>query len=78
MRGPSPRVQGGQGSRMGNNIVVNQQRQQQNQTMPQPQAQPQNVMYVAQPFVPLHFSKFPGANFNAHTVCNSESCLKIK
>lgn len=67
MRGPSPRIQGGQGARMGNNLVVNQQRQQQNQTMSQPQAQPQNVMYV-QPFVPLHFGKYPGGNFNAHTV----------
>lgn len=66
MRGPSPRVQGGQGTRMGNNMVVNQQRQQQSQTIPQPQAQQQNVMYVQQ-FMPVQFGKFPAAHFN-HTV----------
>lgn len=68
MRG-SPRVPGAQGARMGNSIVVSQQRQQQNQTMPQPQAQ--QVMYVAQPFMPLNFGKFP-ANYTGHTVRTSQ------
>lgn len=66
MRGPSPRMQGGQGSRMTNNIVVSQQRQQ-NQTMQQPQTPAQQLIYVAQPFLP-HLSKFPGTHFSAHTV----------
>lgn len=69
MRGPAPRVQGGQGTRMANNLVVSQQRQQQNQTMSQAQTQPQNVMYVQPQFLaPLNFGKFPGAHFNAHAV----------
>lgn len=67
VRGPASRP-GGQGPRMGNNIVVSQQRQQQNQTMPQAQPQLQNLMYV-QPFMPLNFGKFPAGNtFNTHTV----------
>lgn len=64
VRGPSPRIQGGQGSRMNNNLVVNQQRQQQNQTMPQPQAQPQSVMFVQPTYMLPHFGKFPGTNYN--------------
>lgn len=76
MRGPSPRVPGGQGARMGNNLVVSQQRQQQNQSVPQQAAQP--LMYVAaQPFMQLNFGKFP-PNYNAHTVGFPEKYLKKK
>lgn len=76
VRGPSPRVPGGQGARMGSNIVVGQQRQQQNQTVPQPQTQ--QVMYLAtQPFMQLNFGKFPPGNYSAHTVRFPYKCRNI-